>query len=152
MKLDASKLVKSSYAEYGSHVNSSRALPDARDGLKPVQRRIIMAAVKEGALSKTVKSATVVGTTLGRYHPHSESAVYDTLVRMVNHQVPLFDKQGNFGLRSYTSAPPAAMRYTGVKLKGVADNLFLKYKEFVPYFENELHWQEPEVSSYSDSL
>ena len=141
--INAEDLVRQAYSEYGSYVNNFRALPDIRDGLKPVQRRILLSASDSGSLSKVVKSAVVVSGTTGSYHPHGESSVYNAMVKMVNHQVPMFTPQGNFGLRSYVSAPPAAMRYTGVQLKNVASSIYLAHRKYAPEYKNELHVSEP---------
>ena len=109
--------MSSSYLSYAMSVIVSRALPDIRDGLKPVHRRIIYAMHKGGFdWSKQFrKSARIVGDVIGKYHPHGDQAVYDALVRMVQDfsmSVPLIDGQGNFG--SVDGDPPAAMRYTAV--------------------------------------
>lgn len=143
-KVDAYSLVKDSYELYGSKVNSFRALPDIRDGLKTVQRRTLLSAQDNKATSKIVKSAVVVSGTTGRYHPHGESSVYDTLVRMVRHQSSPFIPQGNFGLRSYIEAPAAAMRYTGVQLSPLSKSVYLRYRDWAPHFKNELDNDEPE--------
>ena len=111
--------MSSSYLSYAMSVIVSRALPDIRDGLKPVHRRIIFAMHKGGFdWSKQFrKSARIVGDVIGKYHPHGDQAVYDALVRMVQDfsmSLPLIDGQGNFG--SIDGDPPAAMRYTETKL------------------------------------
>src|SRR6202522_4889558 len=107
-------------------VNIGRALPDLRDGLKPVHRRILYAMFREGLLAnrRYSKCAGVVGEVLKRYHPHGDMSVYDALVRMAQPlrlRYPLIDGQGNFG--SVDGDPPAAYRYTACKLTPVADNL-----------------------------
>ncbi len=107
--------VSSSYLSYAMSVIVSRALPDVRDGLKPVHRRIIYAMYKGGFdwTKQFRKSARIVGDVIGKYHPHGDQAVYDALVRMVQDfsmSLPLVDGQGNFG--SIDGDPPAAMRYT----------------------------------------
>src|SRR5262249_46046043 len=104
----------------------SRALPDARDGLKPVHRRILFSMHESGYEwnKPYYKSARVVGDVVGKYHPHGEGAVYDALVRLAQDfsmRVPLVDGQGNFG--SLDGDPPAAMRYTEVRLERVTENL-----------------------------
>lgn len=115
-----------SYLDYAMSVIVARALPDVRDGLKPVHRRILY-AMKELGLSypaKYRKSATVVGEVLGKYHPHGDSAVYDAMVRLAQDfamRYPLVDGQGNFG--SVDGDPPAAMRYTEARLAAIADEL-----------------------------
>ena len=118
--------LKNSYLDYSMSVIVGRALPDVRDGLKPVHRRILF-AMSELSLSYNrpyKKTARIVGEVLGKYHPHGESAVYDTLVRMVQNfslRYPLVDGQGNFG--SVDGDPPAAMRYTEARLARVADEM-----------------------------
>ncbi|MEM6467884.1 MAG: DNA gyrase subunit A, partial [Pseudomonadota bacterium] len=110
--------LKRSYLDYAMSVIVSRALPDVRDGLKPVHRRILY-AMQEGGYTHDKpyrKSARVVGDVIGKYHPHGDSAVYDALVRMAqpfSMGLPLLDGQGNFG--SIDNDPPAAMRYTEVR-------------------------------------
>ena len=107
--------MRSSFLDYAMSVIVSRALPDVRDGLKPVHRRILFAMHEAGLAPNRPykKSATVVGDVLGKYHPHGDASVYDSLVRMVQDfslRYPLVDGQGNFG--SIDGDPPAAMRYT----------------------------------------
>lgn len=118
--------MSSSYLSYAMSVIVSRALPDVRDGLKPVHRRIIYAMYKGGFdWSKQYrKSARVVGDVIGKYHPHGDQAVYDALVRLTQNfsmSVPLIDGQGNFG--SIDGDPPAAMRYTESKLAKISQFL-----------------------------
>ena len=118
--------MSSSYLSYAMSVIVSRALPDIRDGLKPVHRRIIFAMHKGGFdWSKQFrKSARIVGDVIGKYHPHGDQAVYDALVRMVQDfsmSLPLIDGQGNFG--SIDGDPPAAMRYTETKLAKISQYL-----------------------------
>jgi DNA gyrase subunit A len=118
--------MSSSYLSYAMSVIISRALPDVRDGLKPVHRRIIYAMYKGGFdWSKSFrKSARIVGDVIGKYHPHGDQAVYDALVRMVQNfsmSLPLIDGQGNFG--SIDGDAPAAMRYTETKLSKVSQHL-----------------------------
>ena len=115
--------MSSSYLSYAMSVIVSRALPDIRDGLKPVHRRILFAMYKGGFdWSKQFrKSARVVGDVIGKYHPHGDQAVYDALVRMVQEfsmSLPLIDGQGNFG--SIDGDPPAAMRYTETRLAKIS--------------------------------
>src|SRR5215831_12569057 len=114
-----SEEMKRSYLDYAMSVIVARALPDARDGLKPVHRRILFSMHEQGHLPdrKYVKSARVVGDVMGKYHPHGDSAIYDALVRMAQDfsmRLPLIDGQGNFG--SVDGDPPAAMRYTECRL------------------------------------
>ena len=115
--------MSSSYLSYAMSVIVSRALPDVRDGLKPVHRIIIYAMYKGGYdWSKPFrKSARIVGDVIGKYHPHGDQAVYDALVRLVQEvsmSLPLIQGQGNFG--SIDGDPPAAMRYTETKLSKVS--------------------------------
>ena len=118
--------MKSSYIEYAMSVITARALPDARDGLKPVHRRILFAMNELGLQSnkQTKKSARIVGEVLGKYHPHGDIAVYDSLVRMAQDfslRYPLVIGQGNFGSVDGDSA--AASRYTEAKLSKVAEEI-----------------------------
>ena len=111
--------MKDSYLSYAMSVIMSRALPDARDGLKPSQRRILVAMndLNLGPRSKSRKCAKIAGDTTGNYHPHGEQVVYPTLVRMAqdfNYRYPLVQGQGNFG--SIDGDPPAAMRYTEARM------------------------------------
>ncbi len=118
--------MRRSYLDYAMSVIVSRALPDARDGLKPVQRRILY-AMKEGGYDSTKpfrKSARIVGDVMGKYHPHGDQPIYDAMVRMAQDfsvRVPLIDGQGNFG--SMDGDPPAAMRYTEARLARVAETM-----------------------------
>ncbi len=118
--------MRSSYLDYAMSVIVARALPDVRDGLKPVHRRILYAAHELGMrpTSSYKKSARLVGEVLGKFHPHGDSAVYDALVRMAqpfSMRMPLIDGQGNFG--SVDDDPPAAMRYTEARLARVAEEM-----------------------------
>ena len=118
--------MKRSYLDYAMSVIVARALPDARDGLKPVHRRILYSMHENGILPdrKYVKSARVVGDVMGKYHPHGDAAIYDALVRMAQDfsmRLPLIDGQGNFG--SVDGDPPAAMRYTECRLAKPAMSL-----------------------------
>ena len=137
---DIAEELRESYLDYAMSIIISRALPDARDGLKPVQRRILFAMHEIGLSSgsKSRKSATVVGDTLGKYHPHSDIAVYDALVRMAQDfslRYPLVKGQGNFG--SVDGDPAAAMRYTEVKLTPLAEELLEDLeKETVDFIPN----------------
>jgi len=125
-------IMQTAYIDYSMSVIISRALPDARDGLKPVQRRILYAMLREGLLHNRAfdKCAGVVGEVLKNYHPHGDSSVYDTLVRLAQTWVmryPLIDPQGNFG--SVDGDPPAAYRYTEARLKDVAEELLKDIEE-----------------------
>ncbi len=118
--------MKTSYLDYAMSVIVSRALPDVRDGLKPVHRRILYACQEAGYVAGRPyrKSSRIVGDVMGKYHPHGDSAIYDALARMVqpwSMRVPLVDGQGNFG--SMDPDPPAAMRYTEARLAKVANFL-----------------------------
>jgi len=134
--------VQQSYLDYAMSVIVSRALPDVRDGLKPVHRRILYSMWESGLRSgaKFRKSATVVGEVLGKYHPHGDSAVYDSMVRMAQDfalRYPLIWGQGNFGSMDGDSA--AAYRYTEAKLKAIAEEMLLDIEkdtvDFVPNFD-----------------
>ena len=116
--------IKDSFLSYAMSVIVSRALPDVRDGLKPVHRRVLYAMHDVGLQPNRPyrKSATVVGEVIGKYHPHGDSAVYDTLARLAQDfsmRYPLVDGQGNFG--SVDGDPPAAMRYTEARLDAHGD-------------------------------
>ncbi|MDI6602524.1 MAG: DNA gyrase subunit A [Patescibacteria group bacterium] len=118
--------MKESYIDYAMSVIISRALPDVRDGLKPVHRRILYTMLEEGLRhdAKFRKSATIVGSCLGRYHPHGDQAVYDALVRMAQDfslRYPLIQGQGNFG--SIDGDPPSAMRYSEAKLSKIGEEM-----------------------------
>ena len=125
-------IMQTAYIDYSMSVIISRALPDARDGLKPVQRRILYAMLREGLLHNRAfdKCAGVVGEVLKNYHPHGDSSVYDTLVRLAQSWVmryPLIDPQGNFG--SVDGDPPAAYRYTEARLRDVSEELLKDIEE-----------------------
>lgn len=118
--------MKTAYIDYSMSVIVSRALPDVRDGLKPVHRRVLFGMQELGVLSNRAhkKSARIVGEVLGKYHPHGDSSVYDTMVRMAQDwslRYPLVDGQGNFG--SVDGDSPAAMRYTEARLKRIAEEM-----------------------------
>ncbi len=142
--------MRQSYLDYAMSVNIGRALPDLRDGLKPVHRRILYAMFREGLLSnrRHSKCAGVVGEVLKRYHPHGDMAVYDSLVRMAqpfSMRYPLIDGQGNFG--SVDGDPPAAYRYTEARLTRLAERMLADIDKetvgFVPNFDGS--GEEPEV-------
>jgi DNA gyrase subunit A len=137
--------IKKSYLDYAMSVIIGRALPDFRDGLKPVQRRILYSMYELGLFSNRPfkKSATVVGDVLGKYHPHGDMAVYDALVRMAQDfsmRYPLIQGQGNFG--SIDGDAPAAYRYTEARLTPLAEELLKNIEkdtvDFVPNFDNRL--------------
>src|SRR5262245_55252740 len=121
------------YLRYAVSVIQSRALPDVRDGLKPVQRRILYTMYNDLRLhfdGRTMKSARIVGDVMGKYHPHGDTAIYDALVRMSQDWVmrqPLVHGQGNFG--SVDGDPPAAYRYTEAKLSAISDFLMRELKQ-----------------------
>ncbi len=124
LKINIEEEMKSAYIDYSMSVIVSRALPDVRDGLKPVHRRVLFGMQDLGLLANRSfkKSARIVGEVLGKYHPHGDSSVYDTMVRMAQPwslRYPLIDGQGNFG--SVDGDSPAAMRYTEVRLQKIAE-------------------------------
>ena len=142
--------MKRSYLDYAMSVIVSRALPDVRDGLKPVHRRILY-AMKENGYDSTKpykKSARIVGDVMGKYHPHGDSAIYDAMVRMAQDfslRLPLIDGQGNFG--SMDGDPAAAMRYTEARLAKSAevllDDIGKETVDFQPNYDESM--QEPVV-------
>jgi DNA gyrase subunit A len=137
--------MKKSYLDYAMSVIIGRALPDVRDGLKPVHRRVLFAMrdLKNDWNKPYKKSARIVGDVIGKYHPHGDSAVYDTIVRMAQDfsmRYPLVDGQGNFG--SIDGDPPAAMRYTEIRMQRLAhqmlDDLDKETVDFVPNYDESL--------------
>jgi DNA gyrase subunit A len=145
VQVDIEKELRSSYLSYSMSVIIGRAIPDIQDGLKPVQRRIIWTMWEEGITSKSQfkKSAKIVGSCIGKYHPHGDKPVYDALVRMAQDFVmryPLVDGQGNFG--SIDGDEPAAMRYTEARLTPLAEELLKDIHEntveFVPNYDESL--------------
>ncbi|SNZ04403.1 DNA gyrase subunit A [Natronoarchaeum philippinense] len=142
--------MEQSYIDYAMSVIAGRALPDVRDGLKPVHRRILYAMHEMGVSSNTShrKSSSVVGETMGDYHPHGDSAIYDTLVRMAqpfSMRHPLVDGQGNFG--SMDGDPAAAMRYTEARMSPIAEEMLTDIeKDTVDFSSNyDDRLQEPDV-------
>ncbi|WP_415327414.1 DNA gyrase subunit A [Chryseobacterium sp. MMS23-Vi53] len=142
--------MKSSYIDYSMSVIVSRALPDVRDGLKPVHRRVLYGMYGLGVFSnrKYLKSARIVGDVLGKYHPHGDSSVYDAMVRMAQDwslRYPQVDGQGNFG--SMDGDPPAAMRYTEARLKKISDEVLSDLDKETVDFQNNFDdsLQEPTV-------
>ncbi len=142
--------IKGSYLDYSMSVIIGRALPDARDGLKPVHRRILYAMHELGVTSRAAykKSARIVGDVIGKYHPHGDTAVYDALVRMAQDfsmRIPLVDGQGNFG--SIDGDNPAAMRYTEARMTRLAEELLRDIEkdtvDFIPNYDDTM--QEPDV-------
>ena len=141
--------MKRSYLDYAMSVIIGRAIPDIKDGLKPVHRRTLYAMYDSGTSwnKPYKKSARIVGDVIGKYHPHGEAAVYDTLVRMAQDfslRYPLVDGQGNFG--SIDGDPPAAMRYTEVRMKKIAEGLMADIEKdtvnFVPNYDGSLEMPE----------
>ncbi len=142
--------MKSAYIDYSMSVIVSRALPDVRDGLKPVHRRVLFGMQELGVMSNKAhkKSARIVGEVLGKYHPHGDTSVYDTMVRMAQHwslRYPMVDGQGNFG--SVDGDSPAAMRYTEARLSKIAEEMLADLDketvDFRPNFDDSL--EEPTV-------
>ena len=142
--------MKTAYIDYSMSVIVSRALPDVRDGLKPVHRRVLFGMVELGLASNRPykKSARIVGEVLGKYHPHGDSSVYDTMVRLAQDwsvRYPFVDGQGNFG--SIDGDPPAAMRYTEARLRKIAEEMMIDIDketvDFRPNFDESL--KEPTV-------
>ena len=149
-KCDTVENLKDSFLSYAMAVNVSRAIPDVRDGLKPVHRRILfgMGEMNNTFDRQTVKSANIVGTVMGRYHPHGDSSIYDALVRLAQDfsiRYPLVYGQGNFG--SVDGDPPAAYRYTEAKLSKIAglmlEDIDSDTVDFTPNYDNQR--QEPVV-------
>lgn len=142
--------MKTAYIDYSMSVIVSRALPDVRDGLKPVHRRVLYGMMDLGLASNRPykKSARIVGEVLGKYHPHGDSSVYDTMVRMAQDwslRYPMVDGQGNFG--SIDGDPPAAMRYTEARMRKIAEEMMADIDkntvDFRPNFDESL--EEPTV-------
>src|ERR1700741_3376727 len=142
--------MRGAYLDYAMSVIVGRALPDVRDGLKPVHRRVLYAMYDLGNTYNKAykKSARVVGDVIGKYHPHGDSAVYDTIVRMAQDfslRYPLIDGQGNFG--SVAGAAPAAMRSTEVRMARLANEILADIEketvDFQPNYDESLH--EPTV-------
>ncbi|WP_234553694.1 DNA gyrase subunit A [Thermus caliditerrae] len=150
LPVEITEELKQSFINYAMSVIVDRALPDVRDGLKPVQRRILYGAHQEGVLPsrKHVKSAKIVGEVMGKYHPHGDAAIYDALARLAqpwNLRYPLMDGQGNFG--SIDGDPPAAQRYTEARLSPLGAEMLLDIDketvDFRPNYDGSL--KEPEV-------
>ena len=150
IKVNLENQMKSAYIDYSMSVIISRALPDVRDGLKPVHRRVLYGMTELGVTSKSSykKSARIVGEVLGKYHPHGDSSVYDAMVRMAQDwslRYPLVDGQGNFG--SIDGDSPAAMRYTEARLKRIAEEMVADLDKDTVDFQNNFDdsLQEPTV-------
>jgi len=150
IKINIEDEMKSAYIDYSMSVIVSRALPDVRDGFKPVHRRVLYGMLDLGVFSNRPhkKSARIVGEVLGKYHPHGDSSVYDTMVRMAQEwslRYPLVDGQGNFG--SVDGDSPAAMRYTEARLRKIAEDMLSDLDketvDFAPNFDESL--KEPTV-------
>jgi len=150
VQVNITEEMKSSYIDYAMSVIVSRALPDVRDGLKPVHRRILYAMYEQGITHDQPhkKSARIVGDVMGKYHPHGDAAVYETMVRMAqgfSMRYPLIDGQGNFG--SIDGDPAAAMRYTEARLSKIAGEMLQDLDkdtvDFVPNYDGSL--KEPSV-------
>ena len=142
--------METSYLQYSMSVIVARALPDVRDGLKPVHRRILYVMNKNGlsAGSKHTKSAQIVGDVMGKYHPHGDTAIYDAMVRLAQPfatRYPLVDGQGNFG--SMDGDPAAAERYTEARMTKASESMLDDIeKDTVPFRDNyDGSQQEPEV-------
>ena len=139
--------MQSAYLDYAMSVIVSRALPDVRDGLKPVQRRVVYAMQDQNVVAsgKFQKCAAIIGEVMKKYHPHGDTSIYDALVRMgqdFNLRYPLIWPQGNFG--SVDGDPPAAMRYTECKLQKISEELYGDIdKETVDFIMNDLQNYEP---------
>ena len=149
-EVDLKNTMEKSYIDYAMSVIVSRALPDVRDGLKPVHRRILYTMYEDGLTSDKPyrKSATTVGDVLGRYHPHGDSSVYDAMVRMAQTfslRYPLIDGHGNFG--SIDGDGAAAYRYTEARMSKIAEIMLTDIEkntvDFMPNFDDRL--QEPTV-------
>lgn len=139
IKVDIEEQMKSAYIDYAMSVIVSRALPDVRDGMKPVHRRILFAMSDMGMFYNTAtkKSARIVGEVLGKYHPHGDSSVYMAMVRLAQSwsmRYPLIDGQGNFG--SIDADPPAAMRYTEARLSKISDEILADIDKDTVDFQN----------------
>ena len=145
IQINIEEEMKSAYIDYSMSVIVSRALPDVRDGLKPVHRRVLYGMLDLGVMSNRPykKSARIVGEVLGKYHPHGDTSVYDAMVRMAQEwslRYPLVDGQGNFG--SVDGDSPAAMRYTEARLKKIAEEMLNDIEkdtvDFRPNFDDSL--------------
>lgn len=150
IKIDINEEMRSSYIDYSMSVIVSRALPDVRDGFKPVHRRVLFGMNELGLTSNkpTKKSARIVGEVLGKYHPHGDSSVYFTMVRLAQEwsmRYPLVDGQGNFG--SVDGDSPAAMRYTEARLRKIAEDILIDLDKETVDFQNNFDdtLQEPTV-------
>src|SRR5512133_3166462 len=150
VQVNIEEQMKSAYIDYSMSVIVSRALPDVRDGLKPVHRRVLFGMSELGVMSNRTykKSARIVGEVLGKYHPHGDTSVYDAMVRMAQNwslRYPLVDGQGNFG--SVDGDSPAAMRYTEARLQRISEEIMADLEKNTVDFQNNFDdtLQEPVV-------
>ena len=157
VKVNIDKEMRTAYIDYSMSVIVSRALPDVRDGLKPVHRRVLFGMNEMGVFANrpTKKSARIVGEVMGKFHPHGDSSVYLTMVRLAQDWImryPLVDGQGNFG--SVDGDSPAAMRYTEARLKKIAEDTLIDLDkdavDFIPNFDESL--KEPVEQEYLSYL
>ena len=156
LRINIEEEMKSAYIDYSMSVIVSRALPDVRDGLKPVHRRVLFGMQNWGYISNRPykKSARIVGEVLGKYHPHGDTSVYDAMVRMAQEwslRYPLVEGQGNFG--SVDGDSPAAMRYTEARLQKIAEETMADLEkdtvDFQLNFDDTL--EEPHGNAHPDS-
>src|SRR3989339_1207719 len=150
IKINIEEEMKSAYIDYSMSVIVARALPDVRDGMKPVHRRVLFGMRELGVFSNRPykKSARIVGEVLGKYHPHGDSSVYYAMVRMAQEwslRYPMVDGQGNYG--SIDGDPPAAMRYTEARLRKLAEEMLKDIDKNTVDFQNNFDdtLQEPSV-------
>lgn len=139
MNRKALDIIEDCYADYGRYVNSTRALVSSMDGLKTVQRRVLLSCSDLGKMSKCAK---IVGHCIGNYHPHGDDATYDTLVNLVTSQRSLLTGDGSFGCRGLQDSGAAAMRYTEANLSDLGRS-FLEFKSYAPSYTNDLKNDEP---------
>lgn len=141
--LNASSIVEEAYNVYAKHVNMNRALPSVRDGLKPVQRRILLALlISSDTNGSLISSSSIVGDTLKKFHPHGDSSIYSAMVKMVNDTVPYVKGKGNFGYKGMIEAGAAAARYTKVGLSPYLINNASPIFKYSETFTNENEYEE----------
>lgn len=128
---DCYDFVSESYLLYGSYVNTIRAIPSVYDGMKAVQRKLVLSYLEAGSRQHSTSSASIVGNTIAHFHPHGDASIYGALVNMVTAPVNLFDGQGAFGYNGLVTTGAAAMRYTAVKLNDLGYSMFSENIEFV---------------------
>ena len=147
MSKDALDHVIDCYVDYASFVNAFRSIPDSRDGLKLVQRRLLSTLLlKEGPIGNEISCPSIIGSTIKYYHPHSEQAIYGALVTLVNDPTPIVTGHGNFGRRTLNiTLGPAAPRYTKVKLNELGIRYYGDLIKFAPIYINENEFEEPKV-------